>query len=155
MVLKDLISTNIYNPMYNKINLQYIFSYLGIIPYFIVLIDKYLIFKIEAEISLNFILYYTLIICVFIGSQNWNLQKRIPNLLIIYGFLPSLYAVLIIILNLYKFNHSILFLLLNIFLLVQLFFDYFLIFKNSIVKNTFYFLRLPLTLLISMILFIL
>ena len=141
--------------MIYKLNLQYIISYLGIIPYLLVLIDKYFFFQIGEEKYFNFILYYTLIIVVFIGSLNWNIQKRIPNFLVIYGFLPSLYAVFVIILNLYNFNNSLLFLTLIIFLLSQLLFDFFLIFKNSKDKKFFYFLRLPLTILISLNLIIL
>ena len=140
--------------MFYKTNLQYIISYLGLIPYSLIFLGKYF-FYIEEEIIFDFIVYYTLTIIVFIGSEKWNLQKKIPNHLIVYGFLPSLYAVIIIILNLYSYDINILFFLLILLLAMQLFFDYFLIFKNSIVKNTFYFLRLPLTLLISMILFIL
>ena len=134
--------------MLRKINLQYVISYFGIIPYFLLLIDKYLFVQIEREISLNFIVYYTLIISVFIGSLNWNLQKKISNYLIIYGFLPSLFAVMIIILNLYNFNTSSLFLLLIIFLLAQLFFDYIIILVSFKKNKPFYFLRLPLTILI-------
>ena len=56
-------------------NLQYIISYFGLIPYIYLLIDKYLFLNIEEEILYNFILYYTLIISVFIGSIIWNFQK--------------------------------------------------------------------------------
>ena len=138
-----------------KINLQYIISFFGIIPYIFVLFDKYLFFQIEKEIILNFILYYTLIICVFIGSINSDLQKKIQNHLIVYGFLPSIFSVIIIILNLYGYNTKVLIVILIIFLVIQLIFDYFLIFSNFINKNAFYFLRLPLTLLISLSLIIL
>ena len=141
--------------MFYKINLQYCISYLGIMPYCFILIDRYIFFEIEKEISTNFILYYTLIISVFIGSINWNLLKKISNTLIVYGFLPSFFSIIIIILNLYSFNTSLLFLSLIILLVGQLFFDYVLIFKKLINKNAFYFLRFPLTLLISIILIIL
>ena len=105
--------------------MQYIISYLGLIPYIYLLIDKYIFFKIEEEILFNFILYYTLIISVFIGSINWDLQKKVPNHLIIYGFLPSIYSLILIILNLYLYNIKILILLSVIFLITQLFFDFF------------------------------
>ena len=121
----------------------------------IFLIDKFLLLKFEEEFSLNFILYYTLIIIVFTGSINWNLQKKISNIKIIYGFIPSFIAVIIIIFNLNNFDNSLLFLLLIFTLISQLFFDYFLIFKNSKNKYPFYFLRLPLTLFISLSLIIL
>ena len=134
--------------------MQYIISYLGLIPYIYLLIDKYIFLRIEEEILLNFILYYTLIISIFIGSINWNLQKKIPNHLIIYGFIPTVYSLVLIILNLYSYNIKILFLLSVILLIAQLFFDFILIFANLRNKKVFYFLRLPLTILISIILMI-
>ena len=134
--------------------MQYIISYLGLIPYIYLLIDKYIFLRIEEEILLNFILYYTLIISIFIGSINWNLQKKIPNHLIIYGFIPTVYSLILIILNLYSYNIKILFLLSIILLISQLFFDFILIFANLENKKVFYFLRLPLTILISIILII-
>ena len=134
--------------------MQYIISYLGLIPYIYLLIDKYIFLRIEEEILLNFILYYTLIISIFIGSINWNLQKKIPNHLIIYGFIQTVYSLILIILNLYSYNIKILFLLSVILLITQLFFDFILIFANVRNKKVFYFLRLPLTILISIILMI-
>ena len=134
--------------------MQYIISYLGLIPYIYLVIDKYIFLRIEEEILLNFILYYTLIISIFIGSINWNLQKKIPNHLIIYGFIPTVYSLILIILNLYSYNIKILFLLSVILLIAQLFFDFILIFVNLRNKKVFYFLRLPLTILISIILMI-
>ena len=136
-------------------NLQYIISYLGLIPYIYLLIDKYLFLNIKEEILLSFLLYYTLIISVFIGSINWNLQTKVPNHLIIYGFIPTVYSLILIILNLYSYNIKILFLLSIILLISQLFFDFILIFANLKNKKVFYFLRLPLTILISLILIIL
>ena len=135
-------------------NLQYIISYFGLIPYIYLLIDKYLFLNNEEEILYNFILYYTLIISVFIGSINWNLQSKVPNHLIIYGFIPTVYSLILIILNLYSYNIKILFLLSIILLISQLFFDFILIFANLKNKKVFYFLRLPLTILISLILII-
>ena len=117
--------------------MQYIISYLGLIPYIYLLIDKYIFLRIEEEILLNFILYYTLIISIFIGSINWNLQKKIPNHLIIYGFIPTVYSLILIILNLYSYNIKILFLLSVILLIAQLFFDFVLIFANVRNKKVF------------------
>ena len=141
--------------MMNKLNLQYTISYLGLIPYFIILLNKYLLIQIEEEITFNFVVYYTLVICVFIGSTNWNLEKNISNYLVIYGFLPSIFAVIIIILNLYMYDIAKLFLLLIIFLTAQLLCDYILIFSKLKNQKTFYFLRLPLTILIILALMIL
>ena len=137
--------------MFYKTNLQYIISYLGLIPYSLIFLGKYF-FYIEEEIIFDFIVYYTLTIIVFIGSEKWNLQKKIPNHLIIYGFLPSLFAIFIIILNLYSYDISKLFLYLAIFLMTQLIFDYILIYAKSANKDAFYYLRLPLTLIITLFL---
>tara|TARA_Y100001970_G_C14177679_1_gene827956 strand:- start:1130 stop:1555 length:426 start_codon:yes stop_codon:yes gene_type:complete len=134
--------------MFKKMNLQYILSYLGIVPYFLILLDKYIFLQFEEKIIFNFAIYYTLIISVFIGSVNWDLQKELPNYKVIYGFLPSLYAVIIIILNLYSYDINILFFLLILLLAMQLFFDYFLIFKNSTNSQIFFSLRMPLTIFI-------
>ena len=125
--------------MSHKLNLQYIISYLGLIPYFLILVNEYLLLQIEKEITSNFLIYYTLVISVFIGSTNWNLEKNISNHLVIYGFLPSIFAVIIIILNLYTFDISKLFLLLIFFLTFQLLCDFILIFSKLKNKNLFIF----------------
>ena len=140
--------------MFKKINLQYLISYLGTLPFIIVILDKFFLYQLDPYIMQDFIIYYSIIIFVFIGSINWNFKKKVPNYLIIYGFLPSVYSLILIILNLYLYNIKILILLSVILLITQLFFDFFLIFVNLKNKNFFYFLRLPLTILISLILII-
>jgi len=138
--------------MFKKINIQFLISYFGLTPYAIVFLDKYFFFKIKEEVLFNFITYYSLIIIVFIGSINWNLKNNPPIHIIVHGFLPSLFSVIIIILNLYNINILIIFILIIILLLTQLFFDYIIIFSNELNKSAFYFLRLPLTILIVMFL---
>ena len=105
--------------------------------------------KIKEEILFNFVTYYSLIIIVFIGSINWNLKDNPPTHIVVYGFLPSLFSVIIIMLNLYSINILIIFILIILLLLTQLFFDYVIIFSNELNKSAFYFLRLPLTILIA------
>ena len=138
--------------MFKKINIQFLISYFGLIPYAVVFSDKYYFLKIKEEILLNFITYYSLIIIVFIGSINWNLKDSPPTHIVVHGFLPSLFSVIIIILNLYGINILIIFILIILLLLTQLFFDYIIIFSNELNKSAFYFLRLPLTILITMFL---
>tara|TARA_B100000886_G_scaffold124515_1_gene83888 strand:+ start:1470 stop:1901 length:432 start_codon:yes stop_codon:yes gene_type:complete len=138
--------------MLKKINIQFLFSYFGLIPYTVVFLDKYFFFIIKEDVLFNFITYYSLIIIVFIGSINWNLKENPPTHIIVYGFLPSLFSVLIIILNLYNINTFIIFILIIFLLLTQLFFDYTILFSNEKNKRAFYFLRLPLTILISIFL---
>ena len=139
--------------MPKKINFQFLISYFGLIPYVLTFLDKYYFSIVEEEDLLNFITYYTLIIIVFIGSINWNLKIDLPTHIVIYGFLPSLFAVIIIILSLLDTNILIIFILLILLLLTQLFFDYILLFANETNKQVFYYLRLPLTILIILFLF--
>ena len=136
--------------MLKKINIQFLISYFGLIPYAIIFLDKYYFLKIKEEILFNFVTYYSLIIIVFIGSINWNLKDNPPTHIVVYGFLPSLFSVIIITLNLYSINILIIFILIILLLLTQLFFDYVIIFSNELNKSAFYFLRLPLTILIAM-----
>ncbi len=138
--------------MFKKINIQFLFSYFGLIPYAVIFLDKYFFLIIKEEVLFNFIIYYSLIIIVFIGSINWNLKVNPPTHIVVYGFLPTLFSVIIIILNLYDINSFIIFILIILLLLTQLFFDYIILFYNELNKRAFYFLRLPLTILISVFL---
>ena len=140
--------------MPKKINFQFLISYFGLIPYLFTFLDKYYFLIVEEEVLLNFIIYYSLIIIVFIGSINWNLKNNPPTHIVIYGFLPSLFAVIIIILSLLDTNILIIFILLILLLLTQLFFDYIILFANETNKQVFYYLRLPLTVLIIIFLFL-
>ena len=140
--------------MLKKINLQFLISYFGLIPYVLSFLDKYYFLIVDEEFLLNFITYYSLIIIVFIGSINWNLKNNLPTHIVIYGFLPSLFAVIIIVLSLLNINILIIYILIILLLLTQLFFDYIILFANETNKQAFYFLRLPLTLLIIIFLFL-
>lgn len=139
--------------MFQKINFQYIFSYLGLFPLIIILINKYYYFIVDDEFSVNFTIYYTIVISVFIGSTNWNLNENINTNIVIYGFVPSIFAAGIIILNLINFNSQYLIIFLILILFLQLIFDYYLIYSKLLVKTSFYYLRLPLTIFIEIILF--
>ena len=139
--------------MPKKINFQFLISYLGLIPYVLTFLDKYYFLLVEEEDLLNFVTYYSLIIIVFIGSINWDLKNNPPIHIVIYGFLPSLFAVIIIILSLLNINILIIFILIILLMLTQLFFDYIILFANETNKQVFYYLRLPLTILIILFLF--
>ena len=90
--------------MYKNINLQFLISYLGLLPYLIVIIDKFLLQQIEIKILESFTVYYSIIILVFIGSINWNLEEKVSKKKVLYGFLPSCVSVFIIIIYLYNFD---------------------------------------------------
>ena len=134
--------------MSKKINFQFLISYLGLIPYVLTFLDKYYFLIVDEEDLLNFVTYYSLIIIVFIGSINWNLKNNPPTHIVVYGFLPSLFAVIIIILRLLNINLIIIFILIILLLLTQLFFDYIILFSNESNKQAFNYLRLPLTVFI-------
>ncbi len=140
--------------MLNKINFQFLISYFGLIPYVLTFLDKYYFLMVETKVLLNFITYYTLIIIVFIGSINWDLKNNPPTHIVVYGFLPSLFAVIIIVLSLLNINILIIFILIILLLLTQLFFDYIILFANETNKQAFFSLRLPLTVLIIIFLFL-
>ena len=140
--------------MFKKINFQFLISYFGLIPYVLIFLDKYYFLTVEEEVLLNFVIYYSLIIIVFIGSINWNLKNNPPTHIVVYGFLPSLFAVIIIILSLLNINLIIIFILIILLLLTQLFFDYIILFANESNKQAFYYLRLPLTVLIIISIFL-
>ena len=92
----------------------------------------------------DFLVYYSIIIFVFIGSTNWNLKEKISNKLIIYGFFPSLSSVVVILLNLYSYE---VFFFIMIIFIFQLFIDNFIYVKKS-ERKIFFLLRIPLTFII-------
>ncbi len=140
--------------MFKKLNLQFILSYFGLLPFFFIILNKYFFFQINEEIILNFSIYYALFIFIFIGSINWNLENKPNNIIIFYGFLPSLISVVLLILNLYEFNPKILIFSLVCLFIIQLISDYMLLYSKVKNKHSFYYLRLPLTLIIISLLYI-
>ena len=140
--------------MLSKVNLQYLISYLGLFPFIIVLVNKYFFFSINVEVSQIFIIFYSNIIIVFIGALNWNIDKNINNLKVIYGFLPSLFSLIIIILYLNNHKYEVLIIFIMIFFIIQLFCDYLISYIKKINKTAFIYLRLPLTSLIILCLFL-
>ena len=79
--------------MIKNINLQFLISYLGLLPFLIAIVDKFFFHYLSTNIVDDFIIIYSLIIFVFIGAINWDLKKRLPVKLVITGFLPSLIGV--------------------------------------------------------------
>ena len=129
--------------MLKKINFQFVISYLGIIPFLIISLDKFFFKYFDYNIVKDFSILYSIIIFVFIGAINWNLRGNISLIEVFYGFWPSLASVIILImfLNSYKVINYIV-----IFYLIQLVFDKY-IYKER--KNTVYYkLRIPLTIII-------
>ena len=136
--------------MTRYLNFKYILSYLGVVPLLIIIIDNLFINNISKIIELDFIIFYLLIIFVFIGASNWDLNKSISNHLVIYGFLPSLFASFVIIFNLYLFNKLYIIILILLLIWLQLISDYFIIYRNLNYQN-FIKLRLSLTLILTIL----
>ncbi len=136
--------------MTRYLNFKYILSYLGVVPLLIIIIDNLFINNISKIIELDFIIFYLLIIFVFIGASNWDLNKSVSNHLVIYGFLPSLFASFVIIFNLYLFNKLYIIILVLLLIWFQLISDYFIIYRN-LNYQTFIKLRLSLTLILTIL----
>ena len=130
--------------MFNRINFQFLISYLGVVPFLIILFDKFFLFQLESNITKDFIIFYSLIIFVFIGALHWDFKNKLSPKLILLGFIPSLLTVFIILLFLY--SYEVLFLIV-IFYLIQLIADKF-IYKEKTERMAYYKIRVPLTLLI-------
>ena len=130
--------------MLKKINFQFVLSYLGLFPFFLILFD-YFFFKIlDSNIVKDFFIFYSLIIFVFIGAVNWNLKKNISLLIVLIGFMPSFSSVLFIImfLNSYEIINYLI-----VLFIIQLISDGY-IYREKNNRFVFYKIRIPLTLII-------
>ena len=130
--------------MIKNINLQFLISYLGLVPFLIAMADKFFFHFLNASIVDDFIIIYSLIIFVFIGAINWDLKKRMPVKLVIIGFLPSLIAVILLCMHLMLYEVR---LILITFMILQFLIDnYF--YKETSEREVYFKLRLPLTICI-------
>ena len=130
--------------MLKKINFQFVLSYLGLFPFFVILLDYFFFKIINSNIVKDFFIFYSLIIFVFIGAVNWNLKTNISVIRLLIGFMPSLASVLIIVMFLYSYdviNYLI------ILFIVQLILDNF-IYREKNDRLIFYRLRTPLTFIV-------
>ena len=127
--------------MIKNINLQFLISYLGLLPFLIAIADKFFFHYLNASIVDDFIIIYSLIIFVFIGAINWDLKKRLPVKLVITGFLPSLIAVILLCMHLMLYEVA---LIVITFMILQFLVDnYF--YKETSEREVYFKLRLPLT----------
>ena len=130
--------------MIKNINLQFLISYLGLVPFLIALANKFIFHYLDTSIVDDFIIIYSLIIFVFIGAINWDLKKRMPVKLVIIGFLPSLIAVILLFMHLMLYEVG---LIVIIFIFLQFLVDnYF--YKETSEREVYFKLRLPLTICI-------
>ena len=130
--------------MFKKINLQFVLSYLGLFPFLIILLNNFYFNILNINIVKDFSIFYSIIIFVFIGAINWNLKKNVPIIIVLIGFMPSLFSVLILImfLNSYEVINYLIFLF-----IIQLTVDSF-IYREKNNRFVFFQLRVPLTLTI-------
>ena len=130
--------------MLKKINFQFLLSYLGLLPFLVILFDKFFFKLLNFNIVNDFSIFYSIIIFVFIGAINWNLKKNISILIILLGFIPSLVSVLIILMFLY--SYEVINYLIFLFI-IQLIFDNFIYIEKKS-RIIFYQLRIPLTFIV-------
>ena len=130
--------------MFKKINLQFVLSYLGLFPFLIILLNNFFFNILNINIVKDFSIFYSIIIFVFIGAINWNLKKNVPIIIVLIGFIPSFFSVLILImfLNSYEVINYLIFLF-----IIQLIVDSF-IYREKNYRFIFFQLRIPLTLTI-------
>jgi hypothetical protein len=130
--------------MFKKINIQFVLSYLGLFPFLIILLNNFFFNILNINIVKDFSIFYSIIIFVFIGAINWNLKKNVPIIIVLIGFMPSLFSVLILImfLNSYEVINYLIFLF-----IIQLTVDSF-IYREKNNRFVFFQLRIPLTLTI-------
>ena len=125
-------------------NIKYIISYSGLIPFFYLIIDGYFLGYLNLKFINDLAIFMSCIIFTFIGAYNWDFRK--DNIYLeIYGFLPSLFSMIVLFLNLIEYNHVLIFNLLIILFLIQLSIDLFLSLKNYFPIDYFIKLRIPIT----------
>ena len=130
--------------MASRINLQLLLSYLGLLPFLFIILDKFFFNLFNPYLLEDFSILYSIIIFVFIGALNWDLAENVSLKKIIIGFYPSLFSVFVIIL--YLLSYDILFFI-TILFSCQLILDKFL-YKKQVEKKIYIILRVPLTLFI-------
>ena len=130
--------------MIKNINLQFLISYLGLVPFLIAIADKFFFHYLNTSIVDDFIIIYSLIIFVFIGAINWDLKKRMPIKSVIIGFLPSLIAVILLCMHLMLYEVG---LILITFMILQFFIDNY-VYTETSERVVYFKLRLPLTICI-------
>ena len=136
-----------------KINFQVLISYLGIFPFFLVIVDILTFNIFNKDVLKDFIFFYTLLIFVFIGAIRWNLVKISNIYQIFFGFYPSLLSSFLILFYLINHNINFVFILLISLLNIQLLGD-FIFSKYYLLEKIFFFqVRLPITTIITFILF--
>ena len=140
----------------NNIKLQSYIAYIGIIPALTVIFDLHFIGTLNEEIIRDFMIYYTIIIFTFIGAMIWDININGSILITLYGTIPSLISFVLIVMNLIGFNYITIVQILIASLLLQLFFDSFVYLKSNVagLRDFYYFVRFPVTLILSFLIIV-
>ena len=125
-------------------NVKYLVSYLGLLPFLCLIIDGYYLELLDVNFIWDLSLLMSCIIFTFIGAYNWNFVIDRPWLEF-YGFMPSLISMVILTLSLLGISKIILLMVVIVFLVTQLFFDLILSLKDIFPMRYFITLRIPVT----------
>ena len=125
-------------------NVKYLVSYLGLLPFVCLIIDGYYLEILDVNFIWDLSLLMSCIIFTFIGAYNWNFVIDRPWLEF-YGFMPSLISMVILTLSLLGISKIILLMVVIVFLVTQLFFDLILSLKDIFPMRYFMTLRIPVT----------
>ena len=125
-------------------NVKYLVSYLGLLPFLCLIIDGYYLEILDVNFIWDLSLLMSCIIFTFIGAYNWNFVIDRPWLEF-YGFMPSLISMVILTLSLLGISKIILLMVVIVFLVTQLFFDLILSLKDIFPMRYFITLRIPVT----------
>ncbi len=125
-------------------NIKYVISYLGLAPFLYLILDGYFFGYLDIIFIMNISIYMACIIFTFIGAYNWDFKKD-NFILELYGFLPSLFSMIILILNLVGFDKIILLNCLVLAFLTQLIIDLYITLKEVFPMRYYIRLRIPIT----------
>ena len=94
---------------------------------------------------------FRLMFFTFIGAMIWDINVNGSMLITLYGTIPSLISFVLIVMNLIGFNYITIIQILITSLLLQLFFDSFVYLKSNVagLRDFYYFVRFPVTLILS------
>ena len=125
-------------------NIKYVISYLGLAPFLYLILDGYFFGYLDIIFIINISIYMACIIFTFIGAYNWDFKKD-NFILELYGFLPSLFSMILLMLNLVGFDKVILLNCLVLAFLVQLIIDLYITLKEVFPMRYYIRLRIPIT----------
>ena len=134
-------------------NIKYLVSYLGLLPFIYLNIDAYYIDLLDINFIQNLAILMSCIIFTFIGAYNWDFRVEF-NLLEFYGFVPSLLSMIILTMNILDVSKYYLISAMILFLLTQLLIDIFLSLRDIFPLKYLITLRVPITFILSTNLFL-